>query len=58
MSRVSSKDSPPPESPDLSPVEQLWDMVEQETLIVEVQHTEVEHVGDEPETLRQKLLHS
>ncbi|MDG2580599.1 transposase, partial [Vibrio parahaemolyticus] len=36
----------PPQSPDLSPIEHLWDVVEQEILIMDVQPTNLQQLCD------------
>ncbi len=36
----------PPQSPDLNPIEQLWDVVEREILIMDVQTTNLQQLRD------------
>ncbi len=36
----------PPQSPDLNPIEQLWDVVEREIRIMDVQTTNLQELSD------------
>ncbi len=45
----------PPQSPDLNPIEQLWDVVEREILIMDVQTTNLQQLCDAMMTIWTKI---
>ncbi len=45
----------PPQSPDLNPIEQLWDVVEREILIMDVQSTNLQQLRDAIMTIWSKI---
>ncbi len=45
----------PPQSPDLNPIEHLWDLVEREILIMGVQPTNLQQLRDAFKSIRTKI---
>ncbi len=45
----------PPQSPDLNPIEHLWDVVEREILIIDVQPTNLQQLRDAIMTIWTKI---